>query len=119
MGKIKKAFLTTTQVNMQFTAASVLAFLATTVSANTYTLYCGDSCTTGTAVSTGSDYAGADCTALDTAYPYCYLVSDESAYKAIVSKETGCIETNGAEQVIWPGDCFEGPWESFQVSVNL
>lgn len=102
---------------MQFLAATTLA-LATAVSASTYTLYCGDSCTTGTAVNTG-DVSGASCTDLDTSQAYCYLVSDESYFKAIVSKDSGCIETNGAEQVIWPGDCFEGPWESYQVSVNL
>lgn len=103
---------------MQFVTAAVLA-LATAVSANNYTLYCGDSCSNGTVVSTGVDYAGADCTGLDNAQAYCYLVSDEEAYKAILSKDVGCIETNGAEQVIWAGECYEGPWESYQVSVNL
>lgn len=103
---------------MQIFTITALA-LATAVSANNYTLYCGDSCDSGTAVNAGSDYSGASCTDLDSTQAYCYLVSDESYYKAIVSKETGCIETNDAEQVIWPGECYEGPWESYQVSVNL
>lgn len=101
---------------MQF-LTTVLA-LATAVSANTYTLYCGDSCTSGKVVSTGKDFAGVGCTDLPTAFPYCYLVSDETFYKAIVSKDTGCIGGR-AEQVIKANECFEGPWESFQVSVNL
>lgn len=70
-------------------------------------------------MSTGGDYAGADCTNLDNTQAYCYLVSDESAYKVIVSKETECVGTNDLEQVIVPGECYEGPWESYQVSVNL
>lgn len=102
---------------MQF-FTSILA-LATAVSANNYTLYCGDSCTTGSVVSVGADFSGADCTNLDNAQAYCYLVSDMPYYKAIVSHQASCIGTNGAEQVVVPGDCFEGPWESYQVSVDL
>lgn len=102
---------------MQFLTTTVLAF-ATAVAANNYTLYCGSSCTTGSAVSTGANYAGQSCTSLVNSEPYCYLEADESQYKAIVSMKTGCIGGD-LEQVIWPGECFEGPWESFQVSVNL
>lgn len=105
------------QYKMQFLTTVYLA-LATVVSANEYTLYCGDSCTTGTVVSTGSAYSGESCTNFDTAHPYCYLVSDVAAYKAIVSKGSGCLGGD-KEQVILSGQCFEGPWESFQVSVNL
>lgn len=101
-----------------FTTAFLALATATAVSANTYSLYCGDSCSDGTLVSSGSDYAGASCASLDTAQAYCYLVSDESVYKAIVSKETDCVGGDD-EQVIWAGECYEGPWESFQVSVNL
>lgn len=100
------------------TAFLALATATTAVSANTYSLYCGSSCSSGTLVSSGADYAGASCSSLDTAQPYCYMVSDESFYKAIVSKETGCIGSD-QEQVVLAGECFEGPWESFQVSVNL
>lgn len=104
---------------MQLLATALLALAsAPAVSANNYSLYCGSSCTTGTLVSSGLDYAGVSCTSLDAAQPYCYLESDESAYKAIVSLSTGCIGGD-QEQVIWAGDCYEGPWESFQVSVNL
>lgn len=102
---------------MQLLTTVYLA-LATVVSANEYTLYCGDSCTTGTAVSTGANWSGAACTNFDTPYPFCYLVADETQYKAIVSKGSNCLGGE-AEQVIWPGECYEGPWESFQVSVNL
>lgn len=103
---------------MQF-FTSILA-LATTVSAiNDYTLFCGDSCTTGQSVSVGTDYSGASCTNLDNPQAYCYLVSDIPFYKAIVSRESGCVGTNGAEQVVLAGECFEGPWESYQVSVDL
>lgn len=105
---------------MQFLTTTFLALVsATAVSANNYTLSCGSSCDTATTiVSTGSDYAGADCTELVTAYPYCTLTSDETQYKAIVSKGSNCLGGD-YEQVIWPGECYEGPWESFQVSVNL
>lgn len=89
------------------------------VSANSYTLYCGSSCSdTSNAVSTGSDYSGASCTALANSEPYCWLSADEPQYKAIVSTGSGC-QGGTAEQVIWPGECYEGPWDSFQVSVNL
>lgn len=103
---------------MQFFTTTVLA-LATAVSANTYALYCGDSCSNGTLINSGGSYSGASCTNLDTAQAYCYLVSDETFYKAVVSLDTDCIGTNDAEQVIWPGECYEGPWESYQVVVNL
>ncbi|KAF3770748.1 hypothetical protein M406DRAFT_354551 [Cryphonectria parasitica EP155] len=103
---------------MQPIITTILALAsAVVVSANNYTFYCGSSCTDGTAVNTGSDYSGASCTNLETAYPYCYLEADEAFYKAVVSEGSNCLETG--EQVIWPGDCFEGPWESFQIAVNL
>lgn len=103
-------FLTTT---LLLTASSIL------VSANNYTLYCGSSCTdTSNVVSTGDDFSGASCTSLATSMPYCHLVADEDAYKAIVSKGETC-EGGDDEQVVWAGDCYEGPWESFQVSVSL
>ncbi|CAN8095476.1 unnamed protein product [Discula destructiva] len=92
--------------------------LATAVSANNYTLFCGDSCNTGSPVSIGQDFSGAACTNVDTPQAYCYLVADQPYYKAIVSKESECIGSD-AEQVIWPGDCYEGPWESYQVAVDL
>lgn len=97
---------------------TVLA-LATAVTANNYTLYCGDSCTTGTPVNMGADYTGASCTTLDTANIWCYLVADETFYKAIVSKGDACEGSNGQEEVIRPGECFQGPWSSYQVSVSL
>lgn len=107
---------------MQFPTTTTLLALASTaitaVSANTYSLYCGSSCDSGSLVSSGADYAGASCTNLDTSMPYCYLVSDEAAYKAIVSKADSCIGGD-EEQVVYAGECYEGPWESFQVSVSL
>lgn len=102
---------------MQFLTTTLLAF-ATAVAANNYTLRCGSSCSTGVAVSTGADYSGQSCTNLDNSEPYCYLEADVSQYKAIVSSSAGCLGGD-SEQVIWPGECFEGPWESFQVAVNL
>lgn len=103
---------------MQFLTLLVLS-APSLVSANNYTLYCGSSCTdTSNAVSQGSNYAGASCTALDTSMPYCHMAADEEQYKAIVSKGTAC-EGGDEEQVVWPGECYEGPWDSFQVSVNL
>lgn len=103
---------------MQFFTVLLLT-ASSLVSANNYTLYCGSSCTdTSNAVSTGSDFGGASCTSLDTSMPYCHMVADEDAYKAIVSKGTSC-EGGDEEQVVWAGDCYEGPWDSFQVSVSL
>lgn len=104
--------LTTTTLFLLSSAASL-------ASANTYTLYCGSSCADASnAVSQGSNYAGAACTAFDTGMPYCHLVADVAQYKAIVSKGASC-EGGAEEQVVWPGECFEGPWDSFQVAVNL
>lgn len=101
-----------------FTTALLALASSATVSANNYTLFCGDSCTSGlTVVNTGSDYSGASCSNFDTPYAYCYLESDETFYKAIISKGESCSESQ--EQVFRPGDCNEGPWESYQVSVNL
>lgn len=101
---------------MQF-ITSILA-LATAVAANNYTLFCGDSCTTGIPINVGADFSGASCTNLDNPVAYCYLVADLPYYKAIVSREPSCIGSD-AEQVILPGECYEGPWESYQVSVDL
>lgn len=104
---------------MQFSITNLLLTTASLVSANNYTLYCGSSCTdTSNVVSHGTDFAGASCTALDTSMPYCHLESDMEQYKAIVSKGESC-EGGDDEQVVWAGDCYEGPWDSFQVSVNL
>lgn len=102
---------------MQF--LTVLLSGASLVAANTYTLYCGSSCDdVSNPGSTGSDYSGASCTAFETSQAYCAMVSDETFYKAIVSAGDSC-EGGDDEQVIWPGECFEGPWDSFQVVVSL
>lgn len=102
---------------MQF-FATLLAF-ATAVSANNYTLYCGDSCNTGSPINTGINYGGASCTNLINPEAFCYLTADVTWYKAVLSRESGCIGTNGAEQVITPGQCFEGPWQSYQVAADV
>lgn len=94
------------------------AALLPLASANSYELYCGSSCTNGTLISSGSNYSGADCTELDETAAYCYLVADKTAYKAIVSNSTDCLGGD-YEQVIDPGECFEGEWSSYQVSVDL
>jgi hypothetical protein len=109
-----KSFTTTT--------ATLLALaLASSVAANTWTLYCGDSCSDGTAIATGSNFTGSACTNLTSEYEYCYLSADKLFYYGVVYQEADCVVSSDAPRsLIQPGECTDsGAFESYRVVVDL
>lgn len=113
---------------------SLLSVLGAVASANaldlgTWSFYCGDSCSTGTLIASG-DYTYTeftDCTALDQSYAYCYLECDgvckdnvDVWYEAVTYKSATCAASENSDLgQLQPGQCVEGPWESYFVKLNL
>lgn len=102
------------------TATTLLA-LASSAAANTWTLYCGDSCDNGTAIETGANFTGASCTNLTSDYDYCYFSSDKLWYYAVVYQESDCLVSDDApRQIIEAGECTDsGAFESYRVVVDV
>lgn len=123
-------FLTTALTLLTLAASSTLA--APTTSAldlGTWAFYCGNSCSDGTLIASGDyTYAGfGSCTAFSQAYDYCWLecsgVCEENVdvwYEAVTYTTATC-STTGSSLLgqLQPGQCVEGPWESYFVKLNL
>ncbi|ROV93600.1 hypothetical protein VMCG_08119 [Cytospora schulzeri] len=107
---------------MKLFTNSLLA-LASAGAVNAWTLYCGDSCTNGTAIVSGvDDYKGATCTDLNsTSYDHCYFESEEPWYHAVVFELGGCwVGGDTPATVVETGVCVSaGPYLSYEVVVNL
>lgn len=103
------------------TTATTLLALASSAAANTWTLYCGDSCSDGTAIATGSNFTGASCSNLVSEYEYCYLSADKAWYYAVVFQEPDCVVSSDAPRtVLQPGECTDsGAFESYLVVVDV
>ncbi|KAJ0116152.1 hypothetical protein N8I77_008657 [Diaporthe amygdali] len=102
------------------TATTLLA-LASSAAANTWTLYCGDSCSDGTAIETGANFTGAACTNLTSEYEYCYFTADKAWYYAVAFQESDCVVSSDAPRtVLSPGECTDsGAFESYIVVVDV
>lgn len=102
------------------TATALLA-LASSAAANTWTLYCGDSCDNGTVITTGSNYTGASCTNLTSEYEYCYIEADKAWYYAVVFQNEDCVVSSDATSaVLQSGECTDsGAFESYMVVVDV
>lgn len=102
------------------TAATLLA-LASSAAANTWTLYCGDSCSNGTEITSGANFTGASCTNLTSEYDYCYLTADKSWYYAVVFQADDCLVTSDAPTtVLQAGECTDsGAFDSYFVVVDV
>lgn len=103
------------------TTATTLLALASSAAANTWTLYCGDSCSDGTAITTGSNFTGASCSNLTSEYEYCYLSADKAWYYAVVFQESDCVVSSDAPRtILQPGECTDsGAFESYLVVVDV
>lgn len=103
------------------TAATALLALASSAAANTWTLYCGDSCSDGTAITTGSNFTGASCTNLTSEYEYCYFSADKAWYYGVVFQNADCVVSSDAPRFkIQPGECTDsGAFESYLVVVDV
>ncbi|POS79485.1 hypothetical protein DHEL01_v202137 [Diaporthe helianthi] len=103
------------------TKAATLLALASIAAANTWTLYCGDSCSGGTEIATGSNFTGAGCTNLASEYKYCYLSADELWYYGVVYQEADClVSSDGPRSLIEPGGCTDaGAFGSYRIVVDL
>lgn len=103
------------------TKAATLLALASSAAANTWTLYCGDSCSDGTAIATGSNFTGAACTNLTSEYEYCYLSADKLWYYGVVYQESDCLVSSDAPRsLIEPGECTDaGAFESYRIVVDV
>ncbi|KUI71626.1 hypothetical protein VM1G_07119 [Cytospora mali] len=106
---------------MKLPTTTLLVALISSTAANEWTLYCGSSCSDGTAIASGSDYQAASCTNLDSSYEYCYFESDVSWYYAVVYQNADCVvSSDGPEISISPGGCTSaGDSNSYQVALNL
>lgn len=85
-------------------------------------LYCGDSCTNGTAIVSGvDDYQGAACTDISSSYDHCYFESEQVWYHAVVFKNAGCVVGSSTPaKVVETDECASaGPYLSYEVVVNL
>lgn len=103
-----------------FTTA--LLALVSASAANAWTLYCGDSCTNGTAVISGDDdYQGATCTDISDLYDHCYFESEQAWYYAVVYGKSDCVVGSSTPSaVIQADECTSaGPFLSYQVVVDL
>lgn len=102
------------------TAATLLA-LASSAAANTWTLYCGDSCSNGTEIISGANFTGASCTNLTTEYEYCYLEADKAWYYAAVFQNSDCVVSSDAPgSVLQAGECTEsGAFDSYFVVLDV
>ncbi|KAJ5556810.1 hypothetical protein N7494_000725 [Penicillium frequentans] len=109
---------------MKYSTTITLA-LATMATAD-WSLYCGDSCTDGTLVASGSD-AVESCVSLGDTYDYCYIEANSIYYanwwKAIFYENADCEVTSvsgGLESKgLFDGDCTDaGSWKSYEVVVN-
>ncbi|KAJ6110379.1 hypothetical protein N7486_002614 [Penicillium sp. IBT 16267x] len=105
---------------------TTLALTLSSVATADWALYCGDTCTDGTLVASGSS-AELSCTSLGGTYDYCYILADSIYYvdwwKAIFTENIDCVisgiaggrESNG----LYNGSCTEaGTWKSYKVTVN-
>lgn len=99
---------------------TTLAIFLSAVVATDWTLYCGSSCSNGTAIATGSGYVGAACTDFGTTFEYCYLDADETYYKAVIFEGEDCVVSSNIETPIFSGECTDqGTWSSYLVTINL
>lgn len=103
------------------TTATTLLALASSALANTWTLYCGDSCDNGTAIETGANFTGASCTNLTSSYEYCYLEADKAWYYAVAFQNDGCVVSSDAPaSVLQSGECTDsGTFESYMLVVDV
>lgn len=103
------------------TTATTLLALASSAAANTWTLYCGDSCDNGTAIITGANFTGASCTNLTSEYEYCYLTADKAWYYGVVFQNDDCVVSSDAPaSVLQAGECTDsGAFESYMVVVDV
>lgn len=103
------------------TTATALMALASSAAANTWTLYCGDSCSDGTAIATGANFTGSACTNLTSEYEYCYFSADKAWYYGVAYQNDDCVVSDDApSSVIQPGECTDsGAFESYRVVVDV
>ncbi|KAG6357094.1 hypothetical protein INS49_014971 [Diaporthe citri] len=103
------------------TTATTLLALASSAAANTWTLYCGDSCSDGTAITSGANFTGSSCTNLTSEYEYCYLSADKAWHYAVVFQTEDCVVSSDAPAtVLQAGECTDsGAFESCMVVVDV
>ncbi|KAJ5647270.1 hypothetical protein N7490_003642 [Penicillium lividum] len=103
-----------------------LALTLASVATADWALYCGDSCTDGTLVASGSD-AVETCPSLGATYDYCYILADSIYYvdwwKALFYENDDCLITGvagGRESAgLFNGSCtVAGVWKNYKVVVN-
>ncbi|KAJ5655514.1 hypothetical protein N7507_007464 [Penicillium longicatenatum] len=110
---------------MKYSTTILALTLATTATAD-WALYCGDSCTDGTLIASGSE-AVQSCASLGDTYDYCYILADSIYYvswwkalsyenaKCEVTGVSGGLESDG----LFNGSCTDaGSWKSYEVFVN-
>ncbi|KAJ5814796.1 hypothetical protein N7474_006573 [Penicillium riverlandense] len=110
---------------MKYYTTLVLA-LASVATAD-WSLYCGNSCSGGTLVASGSDAQGA-CTSLGGTYDYCYVEAESSYsptwWKAIFFESASCEVNSDVPGMhessgVFNGGCTDaGSWTSYNVVVN-
>ncbi|KAJ5947566.1 hypothetical protein N7466_000581 [Penicillium verhagenii] len=103
-----------------------LALALASVATADWALYCGDSCSNGTLVASGSDVVET-CASLGGTYDYCYILADAVYYidwwKAIFFENADCedLDVAGGYQSLglFNGSCTDaGDWKEYYVVIN-
>ncbi|KAJ5668978.1 hypothetical protein N7462_010048 [Penicillium macrosclerotiorum] len=106
---------------------TTLTLALASVATADWALYCGDSCSNGALVASGSEYEGS-CTSLGGTYDYCYILADSIYYvnwwKAIFFENESCLVNNDKDGYhesngLFNGSCTDsGSWTHYKVVIN-
>lgn len=114
---------------MQLITTALLALgltkSATALDLGTYYLYCGDSCTDGTLITSGTYESStlSECAALDSP-AYCNFTCDgecdpEAGDRWYLANLYSGSDCSGTVTQLQPGECAAGPFGSGYVRLNL